>query len=69
MPSLFSPNQIVIDVLVVGIPERLIGYLVLKYIADALNCFASGMVNVEESVDVGVTIKVLKRPFEIGDGV
>lgn len=63
----FLPHQIVVDILVVGIPEGFVRHTVLEHIGDALSCLASCLVVVEEAVDVGVTVKVLQCSFEVGD--
>ena len=61
------PHKIVVDILVVGIPEGLVRHPVLEYIADTLNRLASCLVVVEEAMDVGVTVKVLQCSFDVGD--
>ena len=63
----FLPHQIVVDILVIGIPEGLVRHPVLENIADALNRLASCLVVVEEAMDLGVTVKVLQCSFEVGD--
>ena len=63
----FLPHQIVVDILVVGISEGLVRHPVLEYNADALTRLASCLVDVEEAMDVGVTVKVLQCSFEVGD--
>ena len=63
----FLPHQIVVDILVIGIPEGLVRHPVLEYIADTLNRLASCLVVIEEAMDVGVTVKVLQCSFEVGD--
>ena len=55
----FLPHQIVVDILVIGIPEGLVRHPVLEFIADTLNRLASCLVVVEEAMDVGVTVKVI----------
>ena len=63
----FLPHQIVVDILVVSIPEGLVRHPVLEYIADALNRLVCCLVVVVEEMDVGVTVMVLQCSFEVGD--
>ena len=56
----FLPHQVVVDILVIGISEGFVRHPVLENIADALNRLASCLVVVEEAMDVGVTVKVLR---------
>ena len=55
----FLLHQIVVDILVVGIPEGLVRHPVLEYIADTLNRLASCLVVVEEAMDVATEFSII----------